>query len=177
MGPGFRLMWFPHPGVPHLMKSPTSFNRTKKVDVLHLCRALESSNASIYIDLSQTPVSNTGTLAAVGVEEVGRFQVSVWRTDQTPWIYTWTEIWLRNQICIWIYMAYVSRVFFWGGQCEYSTSDVWKEAPFSTNLRFHGKQWGRDARNEAKKKIESSRSPEISLAISGILRLWYGYVF
>jgi len=30
------------------------------VDVLHLCRALESSNASIYIDLSQTPVSNTG---------------------------------------------------------------------------------------------------------------------
>ena len=35
--------------------------QTNEVDVLHLCRALESSNASVYIDLSQTPVSNTGT--------------------------------------------------------------------------------------------------------------------
>lgn len=58
-------------GFPTRVPSPISWNlqlpstSTKKVDVLHLCRALESSNASIYIDLSQTPVSNTGTLAAV----------------------------------------------------------------------------------------------------------------
>ena len=60
---------------------------TNEVDVLHLCRALESSNASVYIDLSQTPVSNTGTWETAQthwdfgarMQNVGWFQVSAFK--------------------------------------------------------------------------------------------------
>ena len=162
-------MWSHPPTSLHLPDSSTieisNFQQpsTTKVDVLHLCRALESSNASIYIDLSQTPVSNTGALAAADWQLW--FSFFFFRANVEQWkklVGFFSELfevdWSNTNGCTheqkygctikyvygYIYMAYVSRVFLRGAM-RIQHLRCLKGSPSSN----HGKQWGRDARNDA----------------------------